>query len=210
MSLGVFVDFNKTFGKLVDDVVKDYNRRLLQLVNAEVVKEPMLNHIRQYTGEFDLGDYYAVCMKAMYYLDKCSDHRINGMKRDKIDACLDDFFSEDIDILIDTARVHRWLPEVVERAIKFSSDIYKIAQNSYDVGITPMDIQTAGVLLSQLNSLYIDINRVNCTYESREYVLEVYNREKSESELDMKLINGDKKSLSKRMEEYISNSIRAW
>lgn len=210
MSLGVFVDFNKTFGKLVDDVVKDYNRRLLQLVNAEVVKEPMLNHIRQYTGEFDLGDYYAVCMKAMYYLDKCSDHRINWMKRDKIDACLDDFFSEDIDILIDTARVHRWLPEVVERAIKFSNDIYKIAQNSYDVGITPMDIQTAGVLLSQLNSLYIDINRVNCTYESREYVLEVYNREKSESELDMKLINGDKKSLSKRMEEYISNSIRAW
>ncbi len=192
------------FEKIIEDVIRDYNRNNGCSLKHEVTGKVLAKSIRIFEEEIEIGDAYALCMECLYYLnemDALSDIEEEG----DIELFLKDFFSQGLDELLAKAEPYKWIPKTLEEVLQKGYLIFEKAKEAYFMFGIVEEEEDVDELFSQMVDARKELDSLEYIYRSYNEVLDIYERELSESQLDMDTIKGNKLLLSFRMADYIEN-----
>lgn len=191
------------FEKTIKDVIRDYNRNNECSLNYEVFGKAFANSISSY--EMEIGDAYALCMECIYYLNEM-DVSMDDEDKDDMESILKDFFSQDLDNLLEYAEPYKWIPQVLEKVLKQSYLIFEEAKEFYFMFGVVDKSYNVDELFFQMTDARKELDSLEYIYRSYNEIIDIYERELSESQLDIDTIKGNKLLLSLRMADYIENS----
>lgn len=194
--------------QIIKDVIADFIRNSGNSFDCELLSKALSNSVKAFETELEVGEIYALCMECICYIyyTECDENFTDANYEGNVEQLVEKFFSRDLEDILADSEPYKWIPEILERVLHMSYVIFEEAKEAYFMLGAVGKSDNADSLLAQMIDAREELNSIECIYRNRNEILEIYEEELSESQLDVDTIKGDKLFLSFRMADYIENS----
>lgn len=184
---------------IVKEVIKDFKKECDCDFTENTICEIMIRLIEPYEENLNVEEKYAVFLSALYYLKYKGEieETINDEFSEKI---LDNYFSKDLDELLDNAEVYKWVPEELNEVTNWGNEIFVAAKEKYFEPESNVDVEKYNNLFSQMVEMKKKLESIEYIYRNKNEIMDIYGKEISESQLDINTIQGNR----------IISSFRLW
>lgn len=124
-----------------------------------------------------------------------------ALSNDAIEEKFTKFISHDIDELLGTIELFKWVPESYSKVLKLSSEIFDQAKKAYHN--EEVSVQDAEQKLEEIIALRKEIESQESKYRDKREIIADYEVELSECILDIDTIEGERFIQSIRFGDYI-------
>lgn len=191
--------------KIIKDVIEDYNRNGGHSFDCEQIRKALNNSVKAFETELEVGETYALCMECIYYLEN-NENFTDANYEGNVEQLVEKFFSQDLEDILAKSEPYKWIPETLEKVLQMSYAIFEEAKEAYFMFGVGGKSDKVDNLLAQMIDARKELNSIEYIYRNCNEILDIYERELSESQLDIDTIKGNKLLLSLRMADYIENS----
>lgn len=186
------------------DVMKDFERINKIQIQQNIILDCILK-----SGEFDLEHYgaenlYALVMEFMYFLKNRLDE-LDDIDEKIINRLLTLYLSDGIIIHLERIEIYKWVPEVMEKVWEDGQKLFEMAKNAYFVERNVENTENANIIFDRILLARKSLEKENYKYRNKKDVIDLYEQEVSESQLDMDVIERESIFLSFRLSEYIQS-----
>lgn len=178
--------------KIVEDVIKDFNRENERKLTYDKVGDTLVSQIECIEKNLEPGNVYALCNRCLYcVLLGSEDNLVNIENKKELTAFVKKSL-EDAQRL--GVSIYRWRPEILERVYGLGLEIFDIAKKAYFI-MEPeeskdKEMKEADNLYSQMLAVKEELDFLEYVYASKEEILKLYEDELSESTSDLNTIKG--------------------
>lgn len=188
--------------KIIEDVIEDYKKNSDSSLDSDKIGKALNNSISPFETELEMGEVYALCMECIYYLvDKGV--LIDDAGEDEVELLVKEFFLKDLDDILAKSEPYKWIPKTLEKVLQMSYTIFEKAKESYLMPDSDEKNSNVDNLFSQMLDAKKELDSLKYIYRRYNEILGMYEKEISESQLDIDMIKGNKLLLSFRMADYI-------
>lgn len=179
--------------KIVEDVIKDFNRENERKLTYDKVGDTLVSQIECICMEKNLepGNVYALCNRCLYCVLLGSEDNLVDIENKKE---LTAFVKKSLEDAQRTGvSIYRWRPEILERAYGIGLEIFDIAKKAYFImpeENKDKEMKEADNLYSQMLAVKEELDSLEYVYASKEEILKLYEEELSESTSDLNTIKG--------------------
>ncbi len=191
--------------RIIKDVIDDYSRNCEILFGREHISKVLSSSMKENGANLEVGEVYAVCMECIYYLIE-KGVSIDATDDGEVELLVGDFFEQDLADILAKSEPYKWIPETLEKVLQMSYAIFEKAKEAYFMFGVVGETEKVDNLLTQMFDARKELDSLEYIYRDYNEIIEVYERELSESQLDIDTINGNKLLLSLRMTDYIENN----
>lgn len=191
---------------IVKEVIKDFKKECDCDFTENTICEIMIRLIEPYEENLNVEEKYAVFLSALYYLKYKGEieETINDEFSEKI---LDNYFSKDLDELLDNAEVYKWVPEELNEVTNWGNEIFVAAKEKYFEPESNVNVEKYNKLFSQMVEMKKKLESIEYIYRNKNEIMDIYEKEISESQLDINTIQGNRIISSFRLWNYIEDEI---
>ena len=186
------------YKEIVTDVLRDYKNNEY----GEQSQSDALQRICEKYKELELGDenIYWLCMHYLYYFKGAKEDDC-ALSNDVIEDKFTKLFYNDIDELLGTIELFKFVPESLEKVFKLSQEIFEEAKKAYHN--EEVSVQDAEQKLEEIIALRKEIESQESKYRDKREIIADYEVELSECILDVDTIEGERFIQSIRFGDYI-------
>jgi hypothetical protein len=187
-----------SYKEIIIDALRDYKNNEY----GEQKLSDTLERICERYKELELGDenIYGLCMHYLYYF-KVAKEDDCALSNDVIEDKFTKLFYNDIDELLGTIELFKWVPESYSKVLKLSSEIFDQAKKAYHN--EEVSVQDAEQKLEEIIALRKEIESQEFKYRDKREIIADYEVELSECILDVDTIEGERFIQSIRFGDYI-------
>lgn len=178
--------------KIVEDVIKDFNRENERKLTYDKVGDTLVSQIECIEKNLEPGNVYALCNRCLYCVLLGSEDNLVNIENKKELTVFVKKSLEDAQRL--GVSIYRWRPEILERVYGLGLEIFDIAKKAYFI-MEPeeskdKEMKEADNLYSQMIAVKEELDSLEYVYASKEEILKLYEDELSESTSDLNTIKG--------------------
>lgn len=189
--------------QIVKDVLKDFNRDSGVKVKEGIVEEFLLSQMKSIGDTIDEENAYAICMYSLYWIiDETSN--FDDISPDEINQLLAECIIGAQGEILGIVEQFKWMPETLIGVYKDSYELFEMAKQAYFDSDEEYAIKV-DILLGRIESVRSTLESENYLYRSKQDIIQLYEHEVSECQLDVDTTKGNRHILSFRLSEYVDD-----
>jgi hypothetical protein len=189
---------------IIIDVIKDFERINSLKVDSDKIIEVVLSQKEWSLESYGIENEYALVMELMYFLQSEIDD-LRDIDKNRLNKLVGLYIGDGINTHIEKIEVFKWVPEVLEKTWEDGQKLFDIAKNVYFGKGDNLSKEVANTLFESIQMASVSLEGANYKYRDKKEILEMYEHELSESQLDIDMINEGGMFMSLRLSEYIQS-----
>ncbi|WP_461810953.1 hypothetical protein [Faecalimonas sp.] len=188
---------------IIYDAIDDFSRRTLLDIDREYIANLLLLKMGWSVERYGAENIYALVIEFMYcyLLDESSE--LKNIEDNSMEVIIQDYLSHSIEWHIERDETFKWYPKVLDQVWNDSHCLFEMAKDAYVGNRNIENTEKANSLFERILSVRETLEQENYRYRSKEDILDLYEHEISESQLDLDLISEESIFLSFRLSYYI-------
>lgn len=199
------------FNKIASDVIADFRRNEPAVhFNDDLTMQAFKQIIEPITVDLNAETVYALCMESLYYTyyPPLFMKDVEEVSYAFIIKSLKELFTEPLNSHIQVIEEYKWLPKQLEDVLEWGYTIFEKAKDAYSVAPSGEDVDIAIDLYSKMVQAREQFNSLDYVYRTKNDIMQMYERELAESQLDLNVVKGDKSVLSQRLSERVDSPFK--
>lgn len=198
---------DKILKEVIYDAMSDFLSENPLDINIKRIANSLVSKMGWSVEEYGEEECYALVKEFMYcyLLDESS--KLKNIKGNKLDAIIEEYLSKPIEWHIERNGIFKWEPKILDEVRKDGKMLFEIAKESYFKHCfedsNTENIEKANNIFERMLSVREILEKEDYRYRSKRAIIDLYEQEISESQLDLAVIVENRLFMSFRLENYL-------